>query len=228
MTNMATKKKIMLVALCIAGLFLLASCTQLDVIGKDSIDSFGKVLTAAGDLAANDDANAGYTIKAPDGAARFIWVRDFSKSTGFDMALEFDAQPFIDAGLDVSKLPQSIQVKDGLLFIGAELGSSSPTGEATPVNAYRQAVDQSRARIKYHTALDHYGVDLGGGNMFEWAKDTSTNDKDIVYVLNPQPFIDAGVAPDKVSGWVFAKVPTMDENNKPIEVDKLLKPFNLQ
>ena len=225
---MMAKKKLVLVALCLAGLFILSSCADLDVIGKDSIDSFGKMVTAAGDLVAADDANAGYTINAPDGAARFIWVQDFSKSTGFDMALEFDAQPFLDAGLDVSKLPQSIQVKDGLLFIGAELGSSSPTGEATAVNAYRQAVDQSRTRVKYHTALDHYGVELGGGNMFEWAKDISTNDKDIVFVLNPQPFIDAGVTPDKVNGWVFAKVPTMDENNKPIEVDKLLKPFNLQ
>lgn len=225
---MIAKKKLILAALVIAGLFVLSSCAELDVIGKDSTDSFGKVLTAAGDLVAEDAANAGYTLKAPDGAARFIWVRDFSKSAGFDMALELDAKPFLDAGLDVSKLPQSIQVKDGLLFIGAELGSSSPTGEVTPVNAMRQAVDQSRARVKYHTALDHYGVELGGGNMFEWAKDTATNDKDIVFVLNPQPFIDAGVAPDNVQGWVFAKVPTMDENNNPIEVDKLLKPFDLQ
>jgi hypothetical protein len=46
--------------------------------------------------------------------------------------------------------------------------------------------------------------------------------------LNPQPFIDAGVKPDKVQGWIFAKVPVKDKNGKPEEVDKFLKPFNLQ
>ena len=86
----------------------------------------------------------------------------------------------------------------------------------------------NRDHIKYHTALDHYGVDIGDGNMFEWAKDLSTNDKDIVFVLNPQIFIDAGVDPDKVEGWVFAKVSAEDEDKKPIEVDKFLKPFSIK
>jgi len=62
--------------------------------------------------------------------------------------------------------------------------------------------------------------------MFEWAKDLSTNDKDIVFVLNPEPFLAAGVDPNDVEGWVFAKVP-VDVDGKPAEVDKLLKPFDL-
>jgi len=70
-------------------------------------------------------------------------------------------------------------------------------------------------------------VDLANGNMFEWAKDMSKNDKDIVFVLNPQVFIDAGVDPAKVEGWVFAKVEKEDENGKKIQVDKFLKPFDL-
>ena len=64
--------------------------------------------------------------------------------------------------------------------------------------------------------------------MFEWAKDMSKNDKDIVYVLNPQVFIDAGVDPQKVEGWVSAKVPIVDKDGKTVEVDKFLKPFNLK
>jgi hypothetical protein len=63
--------------------------------------------------------------------------------------------------------------------------------------------------------------------MFEWAKDMSTNDKDIVFVLNPEPFIKAGVDPNKIEGWAFAKVTVDDANGKPIEVDKILKPFNI-
>jgi hypothetical protein len=64
--------------------------------------------------------------------------------------------------------------------------------------------------------------------MFEWAKDMGTNDKDMVFVLNPEPFIAAGVDPGKIAGWAFAKVTVDDENGKPIEVDKILKPFDLR
>jgi poly-D-alanine transfer protein DltD len=55
-----------------------------------------------------------------------------------------------------------------------------------------------------------------------------TNDKDIVFVLNPQPFIDAGVDPSALESWVFAKVETMDDSGKKIEVDKFLKPFDVE
>ena len=75
---------------------------------------------------------------------------------------------------------------------------------------------------------------LGDGNMFEWAKDmlknTATNtdqDKDIVFVLNPEPLIAAGVDPAKVTGWVYAEVP-VEENGKTTQVYKFLKPFNLK
>ncbi len=220
-------KKLTLVALVLAGLFTLAACTQLDVVGTESVTSFEKVAAAAGDLVAVDDVYGGYALNAPDGAARFILSRDFSKTSGLDVAVELDAQPFVNAGLDTAKLPESIKVQDNKLVIGTDLGSKGPAASAKPVDAYKQVVDQSRDSVKYHAALDHYGVELTGDNMFEWAKDIAANDKDIVFVLNPQPFIDAGVDVNAVEGWVFAKVPTMDKDNKPIEVDKLLKPFNL-
>ncbi len=54
------------------------------------------------------------------------------------------------------------------------------------------------------------------------------NDKDIVWVLNPEPFIAAGVDPAKIKGWAFAKVETKDDAGKTVFVDKLLKPFDLK
>jgi hypothetical protein len=53
------------------------------------------------------------------------------------------------------------------------------------------------------------------------------NDKAIVFVLDPEPFLKAGADPRKIEGWVFGKVP-VDIDGKPTEVDKLLKPFNLK
>jgi hypothetical protein len=53
--------------------------------------------------------------------------------------------------------------------------------------------------------MDHYGVNLANGNLFEWAKDMNTNDKDMVFVLNPEPFVSAGVKPDNIEGWVLPR-----------------------
>jgi hypothetical protein len=123
-----------------------------------------------------------------------------------------------------------------MLMVGTKLGSDSfgYSGEATALKAYEKIVENYRDSINYHTSLDHYGVKLGDGNMFEWARDLKTNtatgenqDKDIVFVLNPQPLIAAGVDPGKVEGWKYLQVP-VEENGKTEQVWKLLKAFDLK
>ncbi|MBU4541597.1 MAG: hypothetical protein KJ774_10300 [Firmicutes bacterium] len=223
------KKKIVLAGTALLFLVVLAGCQQTDVVGNTSITSFDAVLKAVPNQIAEDEINGGWALSAPDGTARFIWSKDYSSGTPHDVMLEVDAKPFIEAGLDLTKLPEEMVIDDKIM-VGTMLGDEKLTysGEVTPLASYEQIVNLKRDHIKYHTALDHYGVDLGDGNMFEWAKDLNTNDKDIVFVLNPQIFIDAGVDPEKVEGWVFAKVSTEDEDNKPIEVDKFLKPFSIK
>jgi hypothetical protein len=49
----------------------------------------------------------------------------------------------------------------------------------------------------------------------------------MVFVLNPEPFLKAGADPNRIEGWTFTKVTVDDENGRPIEVDKILKPFDL-
>jgi hypothetical protein len=112
---------------------------------------------------------------------------------------------------------------------GTKLSEAKPKyqGDPTPLSSYEQLVALKREAVGYHAALDHYGVNLGDGNLFEWAKDMGKNDKDIVFVLNPEPFVKAGVDAQKVDGWLFGKVP-VDIEGKPAEVDKFLKPFNLK
>ncbi|SHO51372.1 hypothetical protein [Anaerocolumna xylanovorans] len=209
---------------------------NLDVVGKESITSFEKVLNTIPDKVKADEMNAGWSLEAPDGSVRFIWSEDYSKSPLHDVMLEFDAAPFVNAGLDVSKLPENYAAYEGMLMVGIKLGSDEMTyqGNPTPLAAYEQIVKKYRSSINYHTALDHYGVKLGGGNMFEWAKDMAVNtatdkdqDKDIVFVLNPEPLIAAGVNPEQVEGWAYAQVP-VEENGKTADVYKFLKPFNLQ
>jgi hypothetical protein len=208
---------------------------NLDVVGKQSVASFDAVLQAISAQVTADETNGGWSLLAPDGTVRFIWSKDSSKSPLHDVMLELDAQPFTDAGLDAGKLPANYAAFDGMLMVGTKLGTAEfqYSGAVTPLASYEQIVNKYRASINYHTSLDHYGVKLGDGNMFEWAKDMTKNtstgkeqDKDIVFVLNPEPLIAAGVDPAKVAGWVYAQV-SVDENGKTIDVYKFLKPFDI-
>lgn len=229
---MKNYKKIIVWGLCAAVLTVAAGCSfskKLDVVAQESVTSFNALLTANIKKLANDDANYGFSLAAPDDSARFVWSKDFSQSPRYDVLIETDAQPFIDAGLDPAKLPDTVIYENDKIIVGANLGDDALkyNGEPVPLASYEHIVNLYRDNISYHAALDHYGVLLGNGNMFEWAKDMSTNDIDLVFVLNPGPFIAAGVDPNAVEGWVFGKVP-VDVDGKPTEVDKLLKPFEIQ
>jgi len=207
------------------------SCDKLDTVGNYSIKSFGELLNGAPQLVLRDEANHGWSLSAPDGSARFIWSRNFTESPRFDTALEFEAAPFIAAGLDPARLPDNFYFdsKRNWLVVGTRLGTEQLQyqGDATALASYEQIVKLKRQSIGYHGAADHYGINLGDGNLFEWAKDLKTNDKDIVFVLNPEPFIVAGTDPDRIEGWLFTKVTVDNENGRPVQVDKLLKPFDL-
>ena len=208
----------------------ITACSKLDVVGNDSVRAFNDLLQSAPQLVKEDSANNGWLLSAPDGGARFIWSKNFAESSRFDVMLEFDAAPFIAAGLDPSKLPDYFTFRNGILTVGAKLGNESLSykGEVTPLASYEQIVKLKRNSIGYHMQMDHYGISLGNGNMFEWAKNLATNDKDIVFVLDPAPFIAAGTDPANIAGWAFAKVTVDDENGKPVQVDKILKPFDLK
>ncbi len=214
----------------------LVACRGLDVVGQASVDSFDVILDAASDRLSYDDMNGGWSIEAPDGSVRFIWSSDYSRSPLHDLMLEFDAQPFIDAGLDVSLLPDYYSYYEGKLMVGVKLGDDriSEDVETTAIESYEYIVERYRSTVGYHAALDHFNLNIGNGNLFEWAKDLEVNgsdgsvqDKDIVFVLDPTPLIAAGVDPDAVTGWLFARV-TVEIDGSPVEVDKFLKPFDLR
>jgi len=225
------KTTLKLIALfALQALLAITACSKLDVVGNDSVRAFNDLLQNAPQLVSEDRANKGWSIAAPSGGARFIWSKNFAESPVYDVMLEFAAAPFIAAGLDPSRLPDYFIFRDGMLTVGTKLGKESLNykGEATPLASYEQIVKLKRSSIGYHGQMDHYGISLGNGNMFEWAKNLATNDKDIVFVLDPAPFIAAGTDPAKIEGWTFAKVTVDDENGKPVQVDKILKPFDLK
>jgi hypothetical protein len=209
---------------------VLSGCKAADVVGKAAVTSYEQLLNKVSDKVIFEEANNRWVLTTPTGEI-FGTSVDFSTDKP-DAVVEFDAEPFLKAGLNVEKLPSGQYIYDsstGRITMPYEFGQTkfNYSGSPTALETFKNIVDNHRNIIGYHAELDHYGIDLGNGNMFEWAKDIAKNDKDIVFVLNPQPFIDAGVDTSKVEGWVFAKVNVKNMEGKMEAVDKLLKPFNL-
>jgi len=234
-----------IVTLAAAGSIAAASlmgCGATDVVAKVAKTSFGAVAGALPAAPAWSEKDYAWSLASPAGD-RLLLSSDFSRNNAAgasadldkpDAEFVFDADPFLAAGLDISKLPAAdgikYEIEDGMFMIHFELGSDkfSPDAKKSLASAFSELVKFQRTRIGYHEKLDHYGIKLGNGNMFEWAKDMAANDKDIVFALNPEPFIAADVDPSSIAGWSFAKVETRDDAGKTVFVDKLLKPFNLK
>ena len=227
----------MVFALAIVG------CANTDVVGKVAKTSFKAILDASKDNVSFSNEDESWVLTSSVGDEVLFstnFARNAASAGGMadmekpDVEFTFDAAPFVAAGLDIAKLPKvdgiQYQIEEGRFMLHFELGNDAFSADAAKSfeATFAEIVRTQRSKIGYHEELDHYGIGLGDGNMFEWAKDMSKNDKDIVWVLNPAPFIAAGVDPAKIEGWVFAKVETKDDKGKTIFVDKLLKPFDLK
>lgn len=223
--------KMILLAVVLVPILILSACSGTDVVGKIATTSLEEIANKLPEPVSSDNMYNGWALKSPTGE-RFVWSKDFSISANPDLMMEFDAKPFLDAGLNISKLDKTIYFHDEMtnkLMVHSELGNEkfNYDDNTKPMDTFKEIVRTHRDSIKYHEKLDHYGIAFGGGNMMEWAKDLTTNDKDLVFVLNPQAFINAGVDPNKVNGWIFAEVEIKDDQGKVELVDKLLKPFDL-
>jgi hypothetical protein len=240
------KKSIIALPIAAAALAMtmaaLAGCSSTDVVGKFANSSFKAMADASKDRVKWSNEDQAWTLAAPDGE-EFSLSSDFSRNEGSggmadmekpDAEFSFDAAPFVAAGLDIAKLPMTEGIKyeleEGRFMIHFELGKDkfSPEAKKSMDAAFAEIARTERARIGYHEKLDHYGIKLGGGDMLEWAKDLASNDKDLVFALDPEPFKIAGIDPAKIRGWTLAKVETKDDAGKTVLVDKLLKFYDLR
>jgi len=223
------KNKIVIFVFVLSMMLILVSCQQLNNEDKAIISSFKDLLNTIPENVNTDDNYGGWALTVPDGDERFIWIKDFSKSPFHDVLIEFDSKPFVDAGLDISKLPTNI-VLNNKIMVGVKLGNESLTynGEATPLDSFKYIIEIKPNQIVYHSELDHYGVNLGNGNIFSWAKDMLNNDSDIQFLLDSKMLTDAGVNPTKVIGWEYKKTTVKDSNSNETEIYKFIKSFNIK
>lgn len=199
----------------------LSGCTSVDVIKKYSQTSFDDIIESSPDLITDSTKDNHYFNLSVDGMTTLHISNDYNETGKNDLVLSTPIQPFIDAGLDTSKLAAMYQYDDITLSVNTDFGNGN--GERNDVQkALFESVAYDRKSLSYHEELDHYGIKLNGGK-FEYAKDFTKNDKDIVFVLAAQPFVDAGVDVNSIDGWIFKTMPEPDGST----IDVLLKPFDL-
>ncbi len=210
-------------------LIFATACQSTDVIASGASQAFDALLTKT-DLEVLDlsDQNA-FVLVSPKGD-QLLFSKD-PQMTEVDLALSLDLMPFMKAGLNPGLLPEHfiVDTEKQRLIIPSNLGDK-PYEQAEMKALSELFKNLSKVypgRIGYHLAMDHYNLTLGGGNGIEWAKDLTTNDKDLVFLLHAQTFVDAGVNPELIEEWTFAAVEMMDDNGKKFMMDKLLKPFSL-
>lgn len=213
-------KRTLVAALAAAAL---AACGGMDLVAVKAVETF-TTLTVEAPLA---DQGTAWVQTGPGGET-FAITKDFSGPGDYILAV--DAGPFIAAGLDPSRLPAGYAVDpaDGRLVLSFDAGAA-PIGDGkTPADVLRGILAAYRPTVGYHEELDHYGILIGPGVMVEWARDLAANDKDLVYVLNPEPLVAAGVDPARISGWVFGQVTVKEPDGTRVKKDKFLRPYNLR
>jgi hypothetical protein len=215
------KKITLLAAMTVLTTAILTGCTGTDVVLKYSPESFKTIVNQYPNLVADNTKTDHYYSLTVDGETKLQISHDFSLTGSDDLEIVTPLKPFTDAGLDPSKLGAGYRTTDDMFILTADYGNGSGMKD-TVTDSLFESVKSDRSMLTYHQKLDHYGIKLTAGK-FEWAKDFTTNDKDIVFVIKAQPLKDLGVDVQNISGWTFTTVQDTDGSN----VDVLLKAFNL-
>lgn len=215
-------KKILPLALALVLIAaLLAGCAATDVILKYSPASLDTIVEKFPTIVTDSTQIDHYFTLSADGETLLKISNNYSL-TDEDIAIQTPLKPFLDAGLDPAKLGAGYRTDDTSLYLVADFGAGTGM-QNTITSSLFESVKADRSVLTYHADLDHYGIKLPAGK-FEWAKDESTNDKDIVFVIAAQPLADLGVDVKNVAGWVFKTM--KDDAGR--DFDVLLKPFSLE
>jgi hypothetical protein len=215
------KKVIASLLMASFSLVILAGCAATDVVAKFSPDSFSDIINAYPEIVVDNTLTDHYYYLSVDKETTLKISHDYERTGTEDIMVVTPLKAFTDAGLDVTKLSAGYRADDTQFYITVDYGKG--TGEKSNVtDALFDSVTSDRSALTYHQLLDHYGIKVTGGK-FEFAKDYTNNDKDIVFVLQAKPLEAMGVDVHNVDGWIFKTMQDTDGS----DVDVLLKPYDL-
>jgi hypothetical protein len=215
------KKYFAVPALLVALTVFLASCGSTDVVLNYSPGSLNDILDANPKLVTDNTEETHYYELTVDGQTTMRISHDYSMTDQEDLAIVTPLAPFVAAGLDLTNLSEGYRADESWFYVTGSYGDGTGLQENVADSLF-ESVTFERSNLTYHEELDHYGIALTNGK-FEYAKDATTNDKDIVFVLAADPLAKLGVDVKNVEGWIFM---TMD-NPDGTTIDVLLKPYDL-
>jgi hypothetical protein len=205
---------------------LLTGCAATDVVARYATSSFAAIAGVMGSVTLPGEQ--GVAVVAPDGE-RFELMTDLAGPV--DAILRLDAEPFLAAGVDPDRLPsgsgRSWSLEGPYLVGRFDLAAAGKAASTEPAVVMASLAASARQRIGYHTAGKHYGVMLSDEAMLEWAADAAANAKDWILILDPAFVATAGGNPAAVTGWLQARIPVDGPDGKMIEVEKLVKPYDI-
>jgi hypothetical protein len=215
-------KKLLLATAALA--LFLAACNREITGGEESdraLAAFNAIVKANQSRKGYHDAMKHWGLSLP-GGGKFEWTKDTS-ANDIDFAMVIPAEPFIRAGLDVSRLEGT-----GYAFQAAmiEAGESLPDLLLHPYNvsdkkhnaqgsedAFRRILKQRNSMAQYQEEPGRYRLFLydEGELPFEiqWAAAPGAGDADIVFVIPADPLLAAGLDPGRLdNGWEFLPATT--------------------
>jgi len=188
---------------------LLAACA--DDFKDKAVASFKAVVNSVGVETMTMDGVAHVKITSD---AHIDFALDSSSDK--DVYMAFIAEPFLEAGLDVSLLPDTVFINGDMLVFTFDLKDAKSATDAS--SQLSNLLTANRSLLTYHEELDHYGIKLGD-HKFEWAKTKSTNDKDAVFILDGDTLVSYGVDLTQVTGWVATEMDGVSLLLLPVSLD---------
>ena len=188
----------MFLAVVMLAVGLTACSSALTQKEKEAVNAFGVIMNTF--PAENKDG--WYQLTAPDGGAKFVYSNDVA-------CLAIDASPFIAAGLDVG----AVDNVGESIFYKTDLSFSLPSWDMLNQNVKNTALAQFEADIRHFKIVEtdyHYKIYFAdNGNtrldsaVFEWAKAPGSEIRALIFTLNAESLIAAGVDPEKVEDWEY-------------------------
>lgn len=177
-----------------------SGCQQKSMNQENSVHSFEAMLDA---LPQDVQAEEGiWVAQAPDESLRLIWSKNFAQNNDLDFAFEIKMDPFLAVGMEIPNFPQAL-IKNDFLRIGLAFSprDSIKKGDLSPIQSYEEIAEYENARVYFDESTNRFVFDLGGGNRLEWAKDLSSSEEDLLFVLNADNFLKGEIDLDNLEGW---------------------------
>ncbi len=140
---------------------LLAGCTKTDTMLKSSRAAFISLISAHTAIVKDNTAEDHYYYLSVDGETTLKVSNDYNLTGSEDILLETPLKPFVDAGLDVSKLTSDYKVQDEKFYLIGDYGNGTGAKD-TVADALFESVAFNRTMLTYHLNLDYCGISNRG------------------------------------------------------------------